>query len=212
MWFSFYAVNNQPIHICATHKTSKWIGSAVVKIITFSIMTTNCNIHSVRHAAPPHPEQKLSAIFHVQKWNGFPVISMRRSVQSKQVVCRRRPTLCYRWISSRIWLIMWDWQHQLDGMIPKHHQDLFATPAFPAQGLSAMLVSPGKGMCRHHRFARALARCHCKQWVPCRLNRLGVRSFRLIILQQNPIFAVNCEKLWVFNHIIPMICQFQTYI
>ena len=52
-----------------------------------------------------------------------------------------------------------------------------------------MLVSPGKGSCRHHRFARALARCHCKQWVPGRLIGLGVRSFRLKILQQNPIFV-----------------------
>ena len=42
---------------------------------------------------------------------------------------------------------------------------------------------PGKGSCCHHRFARALARCHCKQWVPGRLIRLGVRSFRLKILQ-----------------------------
>ena len=47
-------------------------------------------------------------------------------------------------------------------MIPKHHHALFANADFPAQGLSAMLVSPGKGKvsCRHHRFARALARCH----------------------------------------------------
>ena len=42
----------------------------------------------------PTPEQKLRAIFHVQNWNGFPVISMRRSVQSKQVVSGRRPVLC----------------------------------------------------------------------------------------------------------------------
>ena len=108
---------------------------------------------------------------------------MRRSVQSKQVVCGRRPALCERWISSKIWLNMLNWQHLLDGMIPKHHQALFSTPAFPAQGLSAMLVSPGKGSCRHHRFARALARCHCKQRVPGRLIGLGVRSFRLEILQ-----------------------------
>ena len=86
--------------------------------------------------------------------------------------------------------IMLNWQHLLDGMIPKHHQDLFATPAFPAQGLSTMLVSPGKGLCRHHRFARALARCHCK-WVPGRLIGLGVRSFRLKILQQTPFL------LWI---------------
>ena len=67
----------------------------------------------------------------------------------------------------------------------------FTTPAFPAQGLSAMLVSPGKGSCRHHRFARALARCHCKQWVPGRLIGLGVRSFRFQILQQNPILSIS---------------------
>ena len=73
----------------------------------------------------------------------------------------------------------------------------FATHAFPAQGLSAMLVSPGKGPCRHHRFARALAPCHCKQWVPGRLIGLGGRSFRLKILQQNPTFVMNCENLWV---------------
>ena len=92
---------------------------------------------------------------------------------------------------------MLNWQHMLDGMIPKHHQDLFATPAFPAQGLSAMLVLPGKGSCRHHRFARALAHCHCKQWVPRRPIGLGLRSFRFKILLQNPIFVMNCEKQWV---------------
>ena len=73
----------------------------------------------------------------------------------------------------------------------------FATPAFPAQawqGLSAMLVSPGKGSCRHDRFTRALARCHCKQWVTGRLIGLGVRSFRLKILQQTPIFVINWGK------------------
>ena len=59
------------------------IGTAVAKVNTFSIMTTSYNIHSVRHAAPPHPEQKLRAIFHVQNWNGFPVISMHSSMQSK---------------------------------------------------------------------------------------------------------------------------------
>ena len=66
--------------------------------------------------------------------------------------------------------------------------------------VSAMLVSQGKGPCRHHRFARALARCHCKQWVPGRLIGLGVRSFRLKILQQNPVFVMNCEKWWIFDH------------
>ena len=70
------------------------ICTAVAKVIKFSIMTTQCNIHSVRHAAPPHPEQKLRAIFYVQNWNGYPVINMRRSLQSKQVVCGRRPALC----------------------------------------------------------------------------------------------------------------------
>ena len=152
-------------------------------------MTTSCNIHSVRHAAPPHPEQKLRTIFHVHSWNGYPVISMRRSVQSKQVVCGRPLALCSRYISSKIWLIMLNWQHLLDGMIPKHHQDLFATLSFPAQGLSVMLVLPGKGSCCHHRFTRTLARCHCKQWVPGRLIGLGVRFFRLKILQQNLIFS-----------------------
>ena len=71
---------------------------------------------------------------------------------------------------------------------------IFATPAFPAQGLSAMLVSPGKGSCRHHRFARALARSHCKHWVPGRLIGLGVRSYRLKILQQNPFL------LWIVKN------------
>ena len=149
----------------------------------------------------------MHAIFHVQNWNGFPVISMRRSVQSKQVVCERRPALCYRSISSKIWLNMLNWQHLLDGMIPKHHQDLFATPAFPAQGLSATLVSPGKGSCRHHRSARALARCHCKhgkQWVPGRLIGLGVRSFILDILQQkNPflLWIVKNNELIIINYL-----------
>ena len=64
---------------------------------------------------------------------------------------------------------MLNWLHLLDGMISMHHQDSFATHAFPAQGLSAMLVSPGKDTCRHHRFARALAHCHCRQWVPGQL-------------------------------------------
>ena len=71
------------------------------------------------------------------------------------------------------------------------------TLAFPVQGLSAMLVSPGKCSCRHHRFARALARCHCKQWVPGRLIGLGVRSFTLKILQQNP-FLLRIVKNNVF--------------
>ena len=62
------------------------------------------------------------------------------------------------------------------------------------QGLSEMLVSPGKGSCGHHRLARVLARCHCKQWVPGRLIGLGVRSFRLKILQQSHSFIMNCEK------------------
>ena len=61
--------------------------TAIAKVITFLIMTTLCNIHSVRHAAPPHPEQKWRAIFHVQNWNGYPAINMHRSLQSKQVVC-----------------------------------------------------------------------------------------------------------------------------
>ena len=92
-------------------------------------------------------------------------------------------------------------------MIPKHDQDLFVTPAFPAQGLCAMLVSPGKGSCRHHGFARAFARRHCKQWVPGRLIGLGVRSFRLQILQQNPILLwivknngfLTIKYLWFVN-------------
>ena len=109
------------------------------------------------------------------------------------VVYGWRPVLCQRWISSKIWLML-NWQHLLDGMIPMHHQDLFAIPTFPAQGLSMMLVSPGKGSCRHYRFPRALARCHWKQWVPGRLIGLGVRSFRVEILQENPIFVMNCEK------------------
>ena len=33
-----------------------------------------------------------------------------------------------------------------------------------------------------------------QEWVPGRLIGLGVRSFRLKILQQNPIFVMNCEK------------------
>ena len=98
---------------------------------------------------------------------------------------------------SKIWHIMLNWQNLLDGMIPKHHQDLFATHTFPAQGLSAMLVSPGKGSCRHHRFARALARCHCKQWVPGRLIGLGVRSSQLKILQQSP-FLFELRKIMGF--------------
>ena len=92
---------------------------------------------------------------------------------------------------------MLNWQHLLDGMIPKPNQDLFAIPAFPPQGLSAMLVSLGKGSCRHHRFARALARCRCKQWVPGRMIGVGVRSFTFKILQQTeqkPIF------LWIVKY------------
>ena len=75
-----------------------------------------------------------------------------------------------------------------------------------------MLVSQGKGSCRHHRFARTLARCHCKQWVPGRLIGLGVRSVRLKFFTENPIFVMNCEKEWIFNHKVPKICQFQMYI
>ena len=97
------------------------------------------------------------------------------------------------------------WQHLLDGMISKHHQDLFATHAFLAQGLSAMLVSPGTGSCSHHRFARALARCHCKQLVPGRLIGLGVRSFRLQILPNftKPNF---CYELWKIMHDVQLSC------
>ena len=119
---------------------------------------------------------------------------MRRSVQSKQVVCGRRPVLCLRWISSKIWLIMLNWQHLLDGMIPKHHQDLFTTPAFPAQGLSSMLVLPGKGLCRHHRFARALAHCYCRQWVPGRLIGPGVKSLDLKFYNKTPFL------LWIVTN------------
>ena len=57
-----------------------------------------------------------------------------------------------------------------------------------------MLVLPGKGSCRHHWFARALAHCHCKQWVPGRLIGLGVRSFRLKILQKNSFL------LWIVKN------------
>ena len=39
------------------------ICTAVAKVITFSIMTTWCNIHSVRHAAPSHPEQNCARYF-----------------------------------------------------------------------------------------------------------------------------------------------------
>ena len=42
------------------------IDTAAAKVITFSNMTTQCNIHWVPHAAPPHPEQILHAIFHMQ--------------------------------------------------------------------------------------------------------------------------------------------------
>ena len=100
-WYQFHTIDKcgflfmpwitDQLHICAIHKTSKKKGTAVAKFITFSIVTTWCNIHSVQHAAPHQPEQKVRAIFHVQNWNGYPVISMRRSVQSKQVVCGRRP-------------------------------------------------------------------------------------------------------------------------
>ena len=64
------------------------------KSLRFQLWQLKCNIHSVRHAAPPHPEHKLRATIHVQNWNGYPVISMRRSVQSKQVVCGRRLAPC----------------------------------------------------------------------------------------------------------------------
>ena len=100
---------------------------------------------------------------------------------------------------------MLNWQHLLDGMIPKHHRDLFATTAIPTHGLSAMLVLPGKSLCPHHKFACMLARCHCKQWVPSRLIGLRVRSFRLKILQQNPIFVLKnygfliLKYLWFVN-------------
>ena len=77
---------------------------------------------------------------------------------------------------------------------PSITKTFFATPAFPVQGLSAMLVSPGKGLCRHHRFARALARCHCKQRVPGRLIGHYVRSFRLI----NNGFLI-IKYLWFVN-------------
>ena len=85
---------------------------------------------------------------------------------------------------------MLNWQHLLDGMIPKHQQHHFATPAFPAQGLSAMLVSPGKGSCRHHRFARALVRCPCKQWVPGRL----IGHLDLTFYSKTPFL------LWIVNN------------
>ena len=149
-------------------------------------------MHSVRHAAPPHPEQKLRAIFHVQNWNGYSACDavckvnkwfaddVLRSVKSEFLP--KSDLSC--WIDNICWM---EWY-------PSISKTFFSTPAFSAQGHSAMLVSPGKGSCRHHRFGRALARCHCKQWVPDRLIGLGVRSFRLKVLQQNPIFVMNCEK------------------
>ena len=70
-------ITDQYIFVQYTKLVNK-TGTAVAKVITFSIMTTKCNIHSVWHTAPPHPEQNLRAIFHVHNWNGFPVISMRR--------------------------------------------------------------------------------------------------------------------------------------
>ena len=96
---------------------------------------------------------------------------------------------------------MLNWQHMLDGMIPKHHQDLFAPPTFPAQGPSAMLVSPGKGLCRHHRFARALAR-HCKQWVPGWLIGIRVRSFRLKFDSKTPFL------LWIVKNNVFLIIRY----
>ena len=103
-WYQFHAtdkcgflfipwITDQYTLVLYTKLVNK-IGNAVAKVITFLIMTTYCNIHSVRHAAPPHPTKKLCAIFHVQNWNGYPVITMRRSVKSKQVVCGRCPALC----------------------------------------------------------------------------------------------------------------------
>ena len=101
---------------------------------------------------------------------------------------------------------MLNWQHLLDGTIPKHHQDYLATTAFPAQGLSAMLVSPGKGSCRHHRFARALARCHCKQWVPGRLIGLRERSFILKIYNKTPFL------LWIVKNNGFLIMKYQWFV
>ena len=100
----------------------------------------------------------------------------------------------------------------MDGMIPRHHQDLFATQAFPVQGLSVMLISPGQGSCHHHGSARALARCHCKQWVPGRLIGLGVRSFTLEFYNKTPFLLWIVKNNVFFNNKIPMICQFKTYL
>ena len=94
MWFSFNAVNSWPIHIYAIQKTNEWDMHRFSKVIKFSIMTTQCNIHSVRLDTPPHPKQRLRVIFHVQNWNGYSVIGMRYSLQSKHLVCGRRPVLC----------------------------------------------------------------------------------------------------------------------
>ena len=93
-------------------------------------------------------------------------------------------------------------------MIPNHYQDLFATPVFPAQGLSAMLVSPGKCSGRHHRFARALARCHCKQyrfsvdWLDSGYGHLDLKFysktlFLLWIVKNNGFLII--KYLWFVN-------------
>ena len=161
---------------------------------------------------PLHPTpSKNCAISHVQNWNGFSVISMRRSMQSKQ--CGWRTTSCALF---KVNFFQNPTYHaKFTTYVGRNDTQasprLFATHAFPAQGLSAMLVSPGKGSCLHHRFTRALARCYCKQLVPGRLIGLRVRSFRLNIFQQNP-FLLWLVKNNGFSIIKYLIWQFQIYV
>ena len=184
-------ITDQYIFVQYTKLVNK-TGTAVAKSLLFQLW--QLSVTYTQYDMPPHPNPSKTCTRYFTCRIGMASLwsACAASAQSKQVVCGRRPVLCWRWISSKIWLIMLNWQHMLDGMIPKHHQDLFATPALPAQGLSAMLVSPGKGSCRHHMFARALACCHCKQWFPVYWSDSGWGHLDLNFTAK-PHF---CYQLW----------------
>ena len=212
MWFYFYAVNNRPLHICAIHKTNKW-NMYRCSESHYVFNYDNLVWHTLNTTMPPHltPNKNCARCFTCR-------IRMATLWSACAAVCRVK-----RWFADDVlrsvegeFLPKSDWSCKIDNICwmewyPSITKTL-CDPRLPAQGLSAMLVLPGKGSCRVQKLARELARCHCKKWVPGRLIGPGVRSFRLNILQQNPIFVMNCEKWWVLNHKIPMICQFQMYI
>ena len=88
---------------------------------------------------------------------------------------------------------MLNWQHLLDGMIPDHHQDLFAT-RFSSTTLARCWF-------RREKARVVITGLHARwlvdivKWVPGRLIGLGVRSFRLKFYKKKKTFL-----LWIVKN------------